>query len=182
MVKIRTSKTDGWRMEHLTALLLTELTGQDVSRRGRTVPDTGDIEGLHAHGMRVVVECKSTRKLLLPEQMRETIREEQDDMQLHPAQNSVGVLVKRLKPLHVGYTRQSMMRQPVITFEHEARSLGLPFTGIHHLDRHEGVWRFLSRITVLTDDPLWTRFAYRNNVYWVTTLQGLAKACGDGVQ
>lgn len=116
----KSAKAAGEKFELATARYLSAHTGLDVSRRGRTIPDTGDIEGVHAgDGRRIVIECKNTAKPLLLPHLKEAINEalnDSDDGQ------TLGFLCEKLPG--VGMTPAAMGGQVVIGTVWDVSMLG----------------------------------------------------------
>ncbi|ORX08076.1 hypothetical protein [Mycolicibacillus trivialis] len=87
----RSAKTAGTRFEGLIAAALRLALDDDrIERRARNgSKDRGDISGVRVHGQRVVIECKDTATLRLPEWTREAQLEAGNDDAL------VGVVVHK---------------------------------------------------------------------------------------
>ncbi len=69
----RSAKTAGTRFETVIATALaTALDDDRIERRTRNgAKDRGDISGVRLHGQRVVIECKDTTAMRLPEWVAE---------------------------------------------------------------------------------------------------------------
>lgn len=69
----RSAKAAGSRFERQIADYLAESLEDDrIDRRvKRGVKDRGDISGVRVHGQRLVIECKNTARLLLPQWVSE---------------------------------------------------------------------------------------------------------------
>ncbi|MGH3633944.1 MAG: hypothetical protein ACRDTS_07605 [Mycobacterium sp.] len=87
----RSAKTAGTRFERQIADALRYALGDDrIDRRARNgSKDRGDIGGIRLHGQRVVIECKDTTRLELPEWTTEARTECGNDCAL------VGVVVHK---------------------------------------------------------------------------------------
>lgn len=89
---LKSAKAAGSRFERLIADYLAEALNDDrIDRRVKTgAKDCGDIAGVRAYGgQRVVVECKDTAKVSLPQWVREAQIEADNDDAL------VGVVVHK---------------------------------------------------------------------------------------
>jgi hypothetical protein len=85
------AKAAGARFERLVADYLAKVLDDDrIDRRPKFgAKDRGDIGGVRVHGQRVVIECKDTAKVSLPEWVREAQIEADNDDAL------VGVVVHK---------------------------------------------------------------------------------------
>lgn len=115
---IGSRKAAGRMFELSVARTLARYTGLDVSRRGRTMPDTGDIEGLAIQSggktIRLVVECKNTLEApQIARQMAETDKETDADHDNHRDCPTYGYLVKKVPGVGMR-DAESMRFQPVI--------------------------------------------------------------------
>lgn len=103
-----------------------------VSRRGRTVPDTGDIEGLAVpyggYRVGIVVECKNTPSApLLAQQFREALIEANNN-----GLNTLPVLAKKVPGVNMLDGKAGL--HPTLTTETAARILN-----IHVRDMPDGL-------------------------------------------
>jgi len=74
------SKAKGTRFEAAVVGYLRGALGEGVERRALCgANDRGDVSGVYAHGQRVVVECKSTRRLELSRYLAEAEAERGND-------------------------------------------------------------------------------------------------------
>lgn len=89
----RSAKTAGTRFESLIAAALRYALDDDrIERRARNgAKDRGDISGVRIHGQRLVIECKDTTTLRLPEWTAEARTEAGNDDAL------TGVVVHKRK-------------------------------------------------------------------------------------
>lgn len=89
----RSAKAAGTRFETSIATALSEALDDDrIERRARNgAKDRGDIAGVRIHGQRLVIECKDTATMRLPEWTREARAEAGNDDAL------VGVVVHKRK-------------------------------------------------------------------------------------
>jgi hypothetical protein len=77
----RSAKQAGTKFESAIANALAEALGDDrIERRARNgSKDRGDVSGVRVHGQRLVVECKDTTRLALPEWVAEAQLEAGND-------------------------------------------------------------------------------------------------------
>ncbi len=89
----RSAKTAGSRFESLIAAALRLALDDDrIERRARNgARDRGDISGVRLHGQRVVIECKDSARVCLPEWTTEAHTEAGNDDAL------VGLVVSKRK-------------------------------------------------------------------------------------
>ena len=74
------AKDKGTRFETAVVGYLRAALGDGIERRTLGgVKDRGDVSGVYAHGQRVVVECKSTRRLDVAEYLRQAEVERGND-------------------------------------------------------------------------------------------------------
>lgn len=122
-----TAKQAGSKFELAVARFLNAHTPLTVSRRARTQPDTGDIEGVTIPVpvrnplTRIVIECKNTADALILPHMREAQVESDNDIKLHRAL-SVGVLVQKMPGIGMS-SDEAMRSQPVFCRAQDADAL-----------------------------------------------------------
>lgn len=76
----RSAKAAGSRFEKLVADYLASTVDDRIERRAKTgAKDRGDIGGVRFQGHRVVVECKDTARMALPQWAREAAVEAEND-------------------------------------------------------------------------------------------------------
>lgn len=158
----RSAKTAGAKWELAVARFFDSQTPCRVSRRQRTQPDTGDIEGLYfAVGTKritIVVECKNTIPMTYQHgkpvrkkdgsirytadfagQWHETMAETKNKEKLDNC-IAIGILAKKIPGLGMGmpYIRQ----QPVIMTDEDAQMIGLDIGNghTHECDPNMSYW------------------------------------------